>query len=75
MAGDNQQSQHGVRSPCVSLCRIDDETSSAGDAGARGRRSLPGRPPATRRNALFGGGEAASVGEIIPSIIALPDFM
>ncbi|MEX0631360.1 DUF1289 domain-containing protein [Serratia ureilytica] len=26
MAGDNQQSQHGVRSPCVSLCRIDDET-------------------------------------------------
>lgn len=26
MAGDNQQFQHGVRSPCVSLCRIDDET-------------------------------------------------
>ncbi|OKB65578.1 hypothetical protein BHU62_17070 [Serratia marcescens] len=26
MAGDNQQSQYGVRSPCVSLCRIDDET-------------------------------------------------
>ncbi|BEN31821.1 DUF1289 domain-containing protein [Serratia marcescens] len=26
MAVDNQQFQHGVRSPCVSLCRIDDET-------------------------------------------------
>ncbi|CAI1158868.1 DUF1289 domain-containing protein [Serratia ficaria] len=26
MAGDNQQPQHGVRSPCVSLCRIDGET-------------------------------------------------
>ncbi|AWQ49357.1 MAG: DUF1289 domain-containing protein [Serratia marcescens] len=26
MAVDNQQSRYGVRSPCVSLCRIDDET-------------------------------------------------
>ncbi|WP_226772929.1 DUF1289 domain-containing protein [Serratia marcescens] len=26
MTGDNQQFHPGVRSPCVSLCRIDDET-------------------------------------------------
>ncbi|WP_430459213.1 DUF1289 domain-containing protein [Serratia marcescens] len=48
MAGHTQQSHPGVRSPCVSLCRIDDETQQC--RGCRRTRAVQGLAQLFRTN-------------------------